>query len=309
MKTLSILSRLVVGLFFLSTLFITSCKKEISNNTAQEEEFASKASSEADAESEVMFNDVFDNVLGADDEVGMGGIGVFGRANNASSNGSISARGDSLSPRCFTKTVIRLNPPAPFPVKIILDFGNGCRGRDGRWRSGKIITIYTNRLVVPEAKATTTFENYKVDSVKVEGTHIITNISTSNVHRFKVQAIEAKLTKQNGNYSMWNSVKYITQIEGLGTPYYPIDDVYKIEGSANGKVKRENLLFTWRSEIMEPLIKKFTCPWIVKGRIKIIRETLSSTSPWIAVLDYGNGVCDNKAVITINGIPNEITLH
>ncbi len=306
MKTLSNLTRLLFIFLFFSALLFTSCKKEVSNNTTQEEEFASKSTSEADAESEVIFNDVFDNVMGADDEVGMAGVGVFGQANSSTGSSNTTARGDSL--HCFVVTVTRLNPPSPFPVKIVVDFGTGCRGRDGRLRSGKIVTVYTNRLVVPGAKATTTFVNHKIDSVRVEGTHVVTNISTSNVHRFKNVVEGAKLTKPNGNYTEWNSVKYITQIEGLGTPYFPIDDVYKIEGSANGKVKRENLIFTWRSEIIEPLIKKFTCKWLVKGKIKIVRQNLSTTSPWIAVINFGHGDCDNKAIMTINGISHEITL-
>lgn len=312
MKLKSRFTQLTTAVFFLTALLI-ACNKEKSDSglTPQEEEFASQASSEADAESEVVFNDVFDNVIGASDTVGMAGVGIFGRANISSGSSGETARNSA----CFTVTVTHLNPPNLFPLKIVIDFGAGCLGRDGHFRSGKIITVYTNRLVVPGAKATTTFENFKFDETKVEGTHVITNLSsvittpnTTIIHKWKVVVEGAKLTKPNGNYSEWNSTKTITQVEGFNTPFIPLDDIYKIEGSANGKVKRGDLLVAWRAEITEPLIKKFSCRWIVKGVLKVIRLNLANTSPWVAELNYGNGVCDNKAVITINGVPHEITL-
>lgn len=307
-------TRLSAILFFTFVISLISCKKEQSNTGGypDEEAFASRISSEADAESGTIFNQVFDDVMGVSDEVGMAGLGIFGRANTTGEN-DITARGDTL--HCLTVTVTHLNPPDIFPVKVVLDFGTGCLGRDGHTRSGKIITIYTNRLVVPGAQATTTFENFKFDEIKVEGTHTITNLSTpvsvTNpvlVHKWKVVIENGKLIKPNGNYTEWNSTKSIVQVEGMDTPFIPLDDIYKIEGGGNGKVKRDNLLVAWRAEIIEPLIKKFSCRWIVKGKMKIVRMTLSNTSPWVAVLDFGNGNCDNRALLTINGVIHEITL-
>ncbi|HEY5771115.1 MAG TPA: hypothetical protein VIS75_00755, partial [Chitinophagaceae bacterium] len=60
--------------------------------------------------------------------------------------------------------------------------------------------------------------------------------------------------------------------------------------------------------ITEPLIKKFTCRWLVKGIIRTARINLATNSPWVATINYGIGDCDNKAVVTINGVPHNITL-
>lgn len=294
-------------LLFSTLLLLGACKKETSGN-ANQEEFASQASSQAEAESEFIFNEVFDNVMGVNNDVGMAGVGVFGQM-NPGSIGEI-ARINA----CPAVIVTKVNAPDNFPIKIVMDFGTGCTARDGRFRSGKIISIYTNRLIYPGAKATTTFENYQVDSIKVQGTHIITNqsiISTPNTgitYIWKVVTEGAKLTKPNGNYTEWNSTKTITQVEGMSTILIPIDDIYKITGSTNGKVKRGDLLIAWKAEITEPLIKKFSCKWIVKGVLKVVRLNLSSTSQWVAVLDYGDGGCDKKAIVTINGVTYQITL-
>ncbi|MBI1344312.1 MAG: hypothetical protein GC171_15415 [Terrimonas sp.] len=313
MKLIARLTRLTTA-FILTAILLVACQKEKSQNTTltdQEEEQASMYSTQADAEADVVFNDVFDNVIGVNNEVGVEGAGVFGRTGNTGGNSSgVFSRGDSLNPanRCFTVTIQRLAPPAAFPVKIIVDFGTACTGRDGHVRSGKIITTYTNRLIVPGAKASTTFENFYFDSTHVEGTHVVTNTSTSTTPQFKIVVENAKLSRPNGNYTMWNSHKVITQIDGFGTLLFPLDDVFQIEGTANGKVKRGDVIVAWNTEIVEPLIKRFDCHWIVKGVVRVARLNISTNSPWIGRLNYGNGICDNKAILTINGVSHEITL-
>ena len=106
----------------------------------------------------------------------------------------------------------------------------------------------------------------------------------------------------------WHSMRTITQIEGRCTSLIPLDDIYEIRGGSGGKVKRGDLLIAWNAEITEPLIKKFTCRWLVKGIIRIARLNLTTNSPWVAAINYGNGDCDNKAIATINGISHIITL-
>lgn len=292
----------------ISLLVFGSCKKEESNTNPAEERFASETTSEADAESEDIFNEIFDNVMGVNTDVAFGGTGVFGRMNP---NGA----GDVARVQaCPNVTITHPNAPDIFPAKVVMDFGTGCTGRDGRTRSGKIITTYTKRLIMPGAVATTTFDGFTVDSIKVQGTHTITNEGESPLtvncptHKWKVTVERAKLTKPNGNYIEWNSTKTVTQIEGKCTPYIPLDDIFEIRGSSYGKVKRGDFLIAWNSEITDPLIKKFTCRWIVKGNIRIVRLNLTTNSPWIAAINYGAGTCDNQAVATINGVSHNITL-
>ena len=307
MKLIFSPTRLAV-LVLVSLIVFGSCQKESSADANNQEEFASQASSEADAESDDIFNEVFDNVMGVNADVAFGGTGVFGQMNPGASGGT------ARLTACPDVTITHLSAVNPFPVKIVMDFGTGCTGRDGRTRSGKIITEYTNRLFVPGAIATTIFVDYTVDSIKVQGKHTITNQSEppTNVncptHKWKVTVEDAKLTKPNGNYVEWNSTKTVTQIEGMCTPFDPLNDIYKIAGSSHGKAKRGDLLIAWNSEITEPLIKKFTCRWLVKGIIRTARVNLTTNSPWVATINYGTGDCDNKAVVTINGVLHNITL-
>jgi hypothetical protein len=313
MKTTSfLLSRKITAGIFSAAMLFAACSKDnsSSNLNPSEESFATNAAA-ADVEAEVVFEDVFDNVMGVNDEFGVGGVGVFGKYNDAVTDNKgasvdLSAgRTDSLqNPGCQKVTITRLNAPNPFPVRVVIDFGTGCVGRDGRTRKGKIITTYTGRMVVPGSVAETGFDGYFVNGIKVEGTHRIENQSTSNTWAYSVRVNNAKLTRPNGDFSQWNRSKLITQVEGLGTPQFPRDDVFTIRGEANGTVKRDTTTHQWATRTIEPLVKKFTCQWIVKGKLGVRRSNADA-----GVIDYGNGSCDNQATLTVNGVSRPIILH
>ncbi len=306
------LTGIICSLSIFSLLFLGSCSKESSDTVTPEQEAeVSRVSSESEAEAEMIFNRVFDDAMGVNADVAIGGTGVFGRAGMGTPDGSPETARPTA---CLTVTITHPTTN-PFPVRVEMDFGPvPCLWPDGHTRRGKIITEYTNRLLVPGAVATTVFQDYFIDSMQVEGTHKITNTGTGNpntppARQFTVEVIDGKITKHNGNYIEWNSTRVITQLEGLATPDIPIDDVFKIEGHSRGRALRGSLLVAWESSVIEPLIKRFNCRWIVKGAIRTVRLNATTNTPWVAVLDFGNGTCDNQAVITINGISHQITLR
>ena len=284
-----------------ATAMFTACQKSDDTEVAAKLEMEQATiSSEADAEANVFYDDVFDIVMGTNSEVGLGGsIGIHGRS---STKTAARFKGIDSASRCFSTTITPLAAGA-FKKTVTVNFGTGCKGRDGHMRRGKVITVFTGRMIKPGNKATTTFDGYYVDSVKVEGTHTIQNNSTSNNRIFTVRVENGKLTKPSGNYVAWNDTKTRTQTEGNGTPEYIKDDVYSIRGEASGTVKHYDKTIQWSSAIVEPIIRKFTCRWAVKGQIKITRNTKTS------LLDYGNGSCDDQATLTINGQVHNITLR
>jgi hypothetical protein len=280
-------------------LALTSCKKENSPSNEQvtvpQELVSTVEASKEDAAMEEQFVDVF-NITGSVNKADAGeDLGLGANISGLDELGATTAtRG-----RCFTVTVVP-STPSVFPKTVTIDFGNGCLGRDGKFRKGKIVTVYTNRMLIPTAKITTTFVNYQVDSAKIEGTHITENTSTSNMQGWQVSVIDGKVTSTTTNrWKKWNSLRNVLQIAGNGSPNYPLDDIYKITGGARGSNSTGS---TWATGINEPLIKKFTCRWIVKGTVAIIKNSRE------ALLDYGNGECDNKAILYINGVGYPIYL-
>jgi hypothetical protein len=301
MKKITTLSTWLLAISLTGALIITGCKKEDSLNAATQtteatEVAATQEATTQEAETEAQFDDVF-NITASMNAAEVGeDLGVSANVSGLFELGSTSTTNTG---RCFTITVVP-NVPHVFPKTVTIDFGNGCLGRDGKYRKGKIVSIYTNPMVLPGAKVSTTFIGYYVDNFKIEGTHITENTSTTNMQGWKVVVINGKVTNTNTNrWRKWNSVKEVLQIAGNGTPHFPLDDIYKITGNANGSNSGGH---TWTSLIIEPLIKKFTCPWIVKGTVRLTRDGRP------ALLDYGNGDCDNQAIIYINGIPHVITL-
>jgi hypothetical protein len=287
---------LVAGL-----LFFAACKKDNANSNEDATELSLAA--QDDAEADAVFDDVFTNVMGTDDDAGIGtGIGVFGFSGSTSSNPTGREMStDSITP-CFTVTRVPVTPSV-FPKTITLDFGTGCMGLDGHTRRGKIITVYTGRMIVPGSQATTTFVNYYIDSLHVEGSHVVKNNSTGSVRVFTRTVTNGKITKPSGNYIQWNATHTIAQTAGLGTPLYPLDDEFDITGNANGENYHNGHSISWSHNITNPLHKKFTCRWFGSGTIVF---TVNSHT---ATLDYGGGNCDNQATLLIGGQTIPITLH
>ncbi|ULQ54959.1 hypothetical protein KJS94_09945 [Flavihumibacter rivuli] len=289
-------SGLFAGLSLGLLLTFTSCSKSSDNPTTDEQVVNSQASAEADAEAEIYYDDVFNNVMGVNNTVGIGGTGVFQSAN--------SDQPGALQSECFTVQVEQLAAPDSFPLKVTIDFGTtGCQGRDGRTRKGKIITVYTGRMVKPGSVAETSFDGYYVNDNKVEGTHRVENKSTSTQFSFETKVTNGKVTRPDGNYVEWNRTRLITQTDGWGTPFFPADDVFSITGSGSGLVKRGDKTHTWTTSTQEPLIKRFNCRWIVAGKKAVTRNDGPT-----AVIDFGTGDCDNKATLKVNGVSKEITL-
>jgi hypothetical protein len=292
----------LLATILVTALVFSACKKQDddSSGSTGKEEFASVAS-ESDASAEVVFDDVFNNVMGVSSEVGIGGTGVFGRVDVSSGNTNRVEGVDSIT--CYILTTKQLSATR-FPLQITIDFGAGCMGKDGRTRKGKIIVTYTGHLFIPGNSATTTFDGYYLENIKVEGTHKLTNTGTTDKKSYTTQVINAKLSLSSGDYMQWNSEKTVTQIEGGATPLIGLDDAYNLTGQASGSVQKDGKYFQWSTAITSPLTKRFTCRWIAKGTL-----SLKKGNDAVAVLDYGPGSCDNKATFTVNGVVHEITLH
>ena len=196
---------------------------------------------------------------------------------------------------------VTVNPQNSFPKTIVIDFGNGCTSADGISRSGKINITLTDYVHNPGATATMTFENYSTAGYKVEGTITWTNTSTQNSISWTRQVTNGKLTNPStGYYWLHEGTKNVTQTAGANTPMNLLDDVYSVTGShtvTNPAGKTRTVTIT------EALEKKTTCHNISKGKVKIQAQT------HFAILDYGDGTCDNVATVTIDGVaPITITL-
>lgn len=277
-------------------LFTTACKKDASSAAGDTLLVAEATADEIQLQE--TFEDVFDNAAGIDLATAGDEIGIYGGTGFGLFPGQ--ATPDQPSIRCFTVSVTP-RERGVFPKTVVLDFGTGCE-MNGVTRKGKIITVYSGPLHVPGNKAVTEFDGYQINDLKIAGRHVVQNTTEpgSNQRRF-TRTVESKVTQvSTGNWRTWSGVTVMKQIEGNGTPLWPVDDIYQFTGSRKGENSKGR---KWASETKEPLIKAFTCRWISKG-ILLVR-----VNDTVATLDFGNGTCDNEATITVNGESKVIKLR
>ncbi|MFZ4520372.1 MAG: hypothetical protein ACOYNC_01630 [Bacteroidales bacterium] len=182
------------------------------------------------------------------------------------------------------------------PYKLVIDFGqSNCLCADNKYRRGKIFVHFNGSYWAQGTVITYTFENYYIDNNQLTGIKIVTNKgrNTAN-HLWWETVVSGSLIKaNNGGTFTWNSTRQHEWTEGEGTPFQWWDDVYIITGSANGTGTDGK---TYTINITTPLKKKLNCEWLESGILNIQVQDLP-----LIVLDYGNGLCDNDAIATING--------
>ncbi|MEP7109373.1 MAG: hypothetical protein ABI760_15375 [Ferruginibacter sp.] len=199
---------------------------------------------------------------------------------------------------CASVTVA---PLVGFPKTIIIDFGTGCTSGNGITRKGKIFISLSDSVRKTGSTAVLTFDGYYVNGFKKEGTITWTNNSTATIKGWQRKVENGKITTPTGKYWLHSGIKNVVQTAGYTTPRNLLDDVFSITG--NSSVTNSNGV-TRTSVIIEPLQKKTICENITKGSIEL------KGPHHTAIIDFGNGDCDNIATISIDGgTPRTILLR
>ena len=283
MKTI-LFSRLLLAAGI--SVLLYSCQKETNVDEPQVSSEEAQLYADESAQADAAFSDVEDITMLAAEEEGI-----------ASENG----RGAVIFP--FEELRLRLGPCADitvspndttYPKTITIDFGDGCICADGKFRKGKIVIHLTAPIRRSGAVMTVTFVNFFLNRAHVQGTKIVSNLSSGGNIRFTVQVVGGSVTFPNGRGYEYNSLKYVKQVQGGGTRMIR-DDVYTIEGVSNTSF---NNGLNIRLETETPLVKKVVCHWISDGKLKI------NINQHRLGLDFGApnaGECDNKAMLSWNG--------
>ena len=279
MRNKSILKFAVVLVFSIS---LFSCKKNDSESAVSEIETTVDLSSKQ-ATSDELADDVNDVMTSALESVDLAG--------------SRQTPGTINSLACPEISVT----PGAFPKTVTLNFGTtGCTmPGSSTVRRGTMIILLSDSLRHAGTTAQVTFDNYYVNGYKKEGMIRWTNQSTPGVRKWKREAINVIITSPAGASWSHNGEKIFTQVEGVGT-LNPMDDAFTITGNAT-IVNAAGISRT--SVILTPVHKRRDCAHCDSG-------TIQYTGPnHNAVLDFGNGTCDNLATLTIDGsIVRNITL-
>jgi len=287
MKFISINRILIAAFLFLTVAFLFSCQKEnsIKNSNSVSESDAATYSDES-AQADGSFDDIDDVGMTAADADNTASIGRMDREYHPDFSELRAAIG-----LCATITVTPND--TTYPKTITIDFGDSCVGLDGKLRSGKIIINLTAPLRKPGSVLTITLDNFYINHIHIEGTKTITNQTENGVVKFTVAITGGKVTFPNGRGYSYEGSKIKAQVAGMDTKICR-DDVFQITGWA--KIEFNNGVVV-KFEVVDPLIKKVSCPWRSDGTLQI------SINDRVLKLDYGsphNGDCDNKALLSWN---------
>jgi len=163
-------------------------------------------------------------------------------------------------------------------------------------RSGKIVIERTfNGATVTE---TTTFGNYKVNGIGIEGTK--TRTSSFNKETASgtstTSVSNGKITFTDGTVATWASERSRASDLTAGTITTEVD----ASVTGNGSV-------IYSHKTTTPLLEKLSCegrrPGPVSGIVKTIYRTNNIS------IDFGNGSCTNRTItITVNGTTTTRTI-
>jgi hypothetical protein len=279
-------TKILMMITALTVLSFSSCKKDSSTTGVIDQ--ASLNLADDDAVTDVVYEDVFNTADNA--------TIILDQMVKSIDARSLTVVSDSCPVITITRPTAGL-----WPKTVTVDYGSTCAGINDNVRSGKIIIEVTGPRMQIGSKRTITFVNYFFNGIKVEGTKVLENLGYNNNKNLviSVKLTDGKLTLPDGK-TIERTVDHQREwTAGLLTKNI-WDDECLITGTSTGK-NIEGIAYT--NTIMTALHWTRACRFIVSGVVNIQREGKDPVQ-----LDYGNGDCDAKAVVTRNGISTEILL-
>jgi hypothetical protein len=282
-----------------AVISLSSCKKEITSATGSKDTNAATLS-DSSTVAENTYYDVLNNAfVGYSDNVTvMGKSGLQSGKNSTFSTGTEGVSTVHLSCASYT---ISDSVYGHYPKTLTLDFGTGCSSIDGILRKGKVIYTFSGPLFTPGTTVSVSFNQYSVNGYGIQGSYAITNNSTQNGISFTTQVTNGIITYPDASNYHYSHNKTYTQTGGASTPFDISDDVYSITGNSAFSASDGSSLVL---NATTPLIRTFTCLNITQGVVSFVyNQDISGT------IDFGDGACDNSAVLKVGNISKTITLR
>lgn len=191
-----------------------------------------------------------------------------------------------------------------YPDSMVMNYGAGMQLNNGRVMSGSMIIHTSEEPNENGFMRKITFDNFSVDSMHITGMTSM-YISGYNHNGGKHSLTEdLMITLPDGTTIHRESEITREWIAGSETNLDQNDDVMQVTGHVINTVTENGAETIYRKDIVEPLIKSTNCRYFAQGIIE-----LSLNGNAIATLDYGNGDCDDVALLTkVGEEPVEIIL-
>ena len=168
--------------------------------------------------------------------------------------------------------------------QLLVTFESSCEGLDGKVRSGSFLIDWSGALASGDFSYTVTFESYEVNGYGVSGSITTSNLTLKeNGFSFNVVVNDGVVNCPDGKQIM-----YEQDLDYNFTLNEPVEIL--ITGSSTGTGKEG---VTYIANIKEPLLIIAGCDHAVSGTFD---ATFNGHS--LVTVDYGDGTCDNKAMVS-----------
>lgn len=179
---------------------------------------------------------------------------------------------------------------------IIIDYGNGVSGNDGKIRKGSFRLGYSGNYMNTGSTASMKLQNYYENDVPLSGTFGITNTSQGSTPAitFSIDKLTAADKELDGTVSAnW--------ISGFETETVLEDDVFEISGAVD--LTDQTLSNVYSGQFTTPLRIAYNCPYTFESGVITLSTTVENLSG--LSVDFIDGDCANlfQATIDCDGNP------
>ena len=186
-----------------------------------------------------------------------------------------------------------------YPKTITLDYGDSTVLRNGVVLSGMIEIYISTTPNTDGFEKTVSFDNFGVDSVSISGEMSIIYIGDNQTSSIHTTSSNLTITLPDGSVVTRSGERVREWLSGLDTPLDQSDDTIQVTGYAQITTDTTS----YKMEVSIPLIKVGDCRHFISGVIDY-----STNGTVFALVDYGDGTCDELAYLTQNGETVEINL-
>jgi len=296
----SCIKSVLTGCFFVAALMFSSCKKESSVQSPTVSDEESQTMTQENAAADAEYDEITEIALTADADL------EIAATEPDEVLGTAAGTGVRIRTHIFKQLRVKLGTCTEisvssdeFPKTVTIDYGDGCVCFDGKFRKGAVILHFTGPLRRTGSVLTITLREFYVNRAHIEGVKTISNLSAGGAVKFAVSIEDGKVTWPNGRGFTYVGTKTVAQVAGMDTRVVK-DDIYEIE-RRNKTVYANGVTVVKNTET--PLIRKISCPWLVQGILKI------KINDGELFINYGNGECDNKAILSWRGGEKQIILQ
>ncbi len=184
---------------------------------------------------------------------------------------------------------------------LVIDFSTGCTDPRGNTRSGKILITWSGGPVGTTGFTTvTTFDNYKINGVKLEGTRTVERlVAEGNNVKHDITLDNGKATWPDGSISTRESSFEREWVKD------PENEHVTLDGDASGTNRRGK---DYAMNIRETLKYTRACFLTSGVHMAVAGVKVFTVGNRKIIIDYGDGRCDRIVTVTIGDMMRTVNV-